>query len=108
MEKFKPMPATKSATTKTAPKPAIKPSPKGQRPRCLSCQKELDPQYTIASMPAKLLDGRRVAQREAWEKANKPTFTGHYGRFQDDKFCGVSCGYNYAIASTNGRRKRTA
>jgi hypothetical protein len=85
---------TRRTTLKTAPKP----QPKGKRPRCLHCTKELEPQFTEPVMPAKLRDGRRHAERKTWEKANPAQFTGHYGRFRDNRFCGASCGYNWAIA----------
>jgi hypothetical protein len=79
----------------------LKAKKRGQRPRCLHCTHELIPQYTISPpMPDRLADGRRKAEREAWEKANPPRFTGNYGRFSDNRFCGLNCGYNYAVAHT--------
>jgi hypothetical protein len=87
--------------TKTAPKP----SPKGKRPRCLHCTRELEPQFTQPVMPAKLLDGRRIAERKAWEKENPERFTGHYGRLKDDCFCGASCGYNWAVEHTPVKKR---
>jgi hypothetical protein len=92
------------ATRKTSPTPAPKPKPRGQRPRCLHCTKELDPQFSEQAMPAKLADGRRHAEREAWMKANPPRFTGSYGRLQDDRFCGASCGYNWAVAHSRPKK----
>jgi hypothetical protein len=84
----------------------LKPKPKSQRPRCLDCTKPLEPQIIgAAALPARLMDGRRKAEREDWEKANPPRFTGHYGRFGDDRFCGISCGYQYALRKTKAKRR---
>jgi hypothetical protein len=93
-------------TRKITLKTALKPLPKGKRPRCLHCTKELEPQFIRAAMPAKLRDGRRRAERDVWEKANPSLFTGEYGRFRDNRFCGASCGYNWAV--THSRPKRAA
>jgi hypothetical protein len=83
----------------------LKPKPKGQRPHCAYCEKELEPQFVQSVMPAKLKDGRRHAEREAWEKANPRQFTGHYGRLKDDRFCGASCGYSLAIEITQNLKQ---
>lgn len=82
-------------------KTPLKPKPRGERPRCLHCVKELQPQFTVPPpLPDKLFDGRRKAEREQWEKEHKPRFTGHYGRYADDRFCGQVCGYTYAVEHT--------
>jgi hypothetical protein len=84
----------------------LKAKPKGKRPRCLNCVKELPPQFTIPPpMPVKLYDGRRKAERTAWEKEHKPRFTGHYGRYADDCFCGQACGYEWAVNHSPKRKK---
>jgi hypothetical protein len=84
------------ATRKQVP---LKAKPKGKRPRCRQCKHELPPQFTtVPPIPARLHDGRRKAEREAWIKENKPKFTGHYGRYADDCFCGQTCGYLWAMA----------
>src|SRR5271168_3564574 len=87
---------------------ALKPQPKGQRPHCLSCDKELEPQLIRAAMPTKLLDGRRHAERKAWEKANPVEFTGDYGRFRDNLFCGVTCGYTWAVKQNAPKKRKAA
>jgi hypothetical protein len=63
----------------------------------MHCAKELEPQFIETALPANLLDGRRRAEREAWEKEHPKKFTGGYGRFHDNRFCGMACGYNWAI-----------
>lgn len=71
----------------TASKKATKtPQPKGKRPKCLQCRRELEPQFK----------GIRVIK-----------FTGHYGRYGDDLFCGQSCGYNHAVklVHRSGKKK---
>jgi hypothetical protein len=89
----------------TKPQLKLKPKPKGQRPRCLECKKELAPQLIgAAALPARLMDGRRKAEREAWEKMNAPQFTGNYGRFGDSRFCGTACGYQWAVAHTKAQK----
>jgi hypothetical protein len=90
--------------SKTKLKVPLKPKPKGQRPRCLHCEKQLEPQFTQAVMPAQLKDGRRRVERETWEKSHPAQFTGYYGRFSDNCFCGVTCGYNWAISRAAVRR----
>lgn len=83
----------------------LKPKPRAERAACLYCKRKLEPQFTAPPpVPGKLLDGRRKAEREAWEKENQPRFTGHYGRYNDDRFCGQACGYNYAVAHTRPAR----
>lgn len=88
-------------------KPAPKPQPKGKRPRCLHCAKELEPQFIQAVMPARLRDGRRLSERNEWVKANPEEFTGDYGRFRDNLFCGASCGYSWAVDHAP-KKKRVA
>jgi hypothetical protein len=86
----------------------LKPKPKGQRPRCLYCTKELDPQFITEAMPPDLADGRRRTQREAWVKGHPEQFTGDYGRFRDSLFCGASCGYNWAVAHAKKTTRKRA
>ena len=81
----------------TKPQPQLKAQPKGKRPRCKNCKSELTPLFKTTPMPTRLADGRRRAEREEWEKANPPRFTGNYGRLGDNHFCGTSCGYRFAL-----------
>jgi ribosomal protein L6P/L9E len=41
------------------------------------------------------------AERKAWKKANPPEFLGTYGRHRDNRFCGLNCGYRYALKITD-------
>lgn len=80
-----------------------KPKPKGQRPRCLHCEKELLPQFRDElpgyALPGPLLNPAKLDQ---WKKENPGwhKWTGNYGRYNDNRFCGLNCGYNYAVAHT--------
>lgn len=84
-----------------------KPKPKGQRPHCLHCDKELAPQFT-EELPGYALPGQPLfgPKLEKYKKDHPEwrQFTGHYGRYKDDRFCGVSCGYSYAVAHTKARK----
>jgi hypothetical protein len=84
--------------------PQLKPKPKGQRPRCLHCEKELQPQFDDLSRSVHpILYGAKL---EKWKKENPgwQQFTGHYGRYKDDRFCGLNCGYSYAVAHTKAQK----
>jgi hypothetical protein len=91
---------------KTTTSNGFKPNPRGQRPRCLNCTQELEPQFIQPVLPAKLNDGRKKSLREAWEQANPLQFTGHYGRLKDDRFCTTSCGYNWAVKHTQAQIRK--
>ena len=80
--------------------PPLKPKSRAERPRCLQCHRRLDPQFIVPPFPPRLLDGRRKTERKRWNDEHPPQFTGHYGRYNDDRFCGQACGYNYAVAHT--------
>jgi len=68
--------------------------PVGSRPRCLHCGKELKPNFKWNPMPFRLSD----EEKKAWKKANPPQFLGSYGRYKDSRFCGLNCGYDWAIS----------
>jgi len=92
----------------TATKPQAKPKSKGQRPHCLHCGKELLPQFRemipgMHNVPGKALWGEKL---DKW-KAENPgwhQWTEHYGRYNDDRFCGLNCGYSYAVAHTKAQK----
>ena len=70
--------------------------PVKDRPKCLSCDKPLRPQTRHVR------DERTDAgffARAVYE------FSGHYGDYGDDAFCGVTCGYRYARALLHKRRR---
>jgi hypothetical protein len=53
------------------------------------------PQFNTTSVPYELWqDAEKKAQFQA---ANPKQFTGKYGRYADNKFCGLNCGYMWAI-----------
>jgi hypothetical protein len=79
--------------------PTQKPMPVGRRPKCLACGKELKPIYEWG---AGYWEGT-MQQRLEWKKANPKVFSGKYGGYGDNRFCGLNCGYNYAIRFTGGR-----
>lgn len=74
--------------------------PVGQRPHCLFCDKELRPQFQTntpgSGLPGPFLWGDELAQ---WKKDHPgwKKFTGHYGGYSDDRFCGLNCGYKWAV-----------
>jgi hypothetical protein len=67
--------------------------PVGKRPHCLYCDKELRPNYDRASMPWRLSD----EERREWRKANPRVFDGTYGHYNDNFFCGLTCGHQWAV-----------
>lgn len=73
--------------------------PKGSRPRCLQCGKELRPNYGY-DVPrpwfAEDYDGAKARQFELEHKV----FKGTYGRYRDNRFCGLNCGYTWAVRHT--------
>ena len=36
-------------------------------------------------------------ERREWKKEHPPEFLGTYGSFSNNRFCGLNCGYNWAI-----------
>lgn len=103
--------------------PVLKPV--GQRPRCLHCDRELKPNFRRESMlhftvPTgetvtvtettdyyKGTKGERTipltrpvtsAERKQWRKDHPPVFLGTYGSYKDNRFCGLNCGYDWAVA----------
>jgi len=85
----------------------LKPKPKGQRPRCLHCTKELEPQFITQALPPDLADGRRRTQRGAWLKEHPAQFVGDYGRFRDNLFCGAACGYAWAVVHAPKKARKS-
>lgn len=73
-------------------------APREYRPQCLYCGKTLRPYY------------REVAKRkETADNGDTTTvyvlrFDGKYGGYRDGCFCGLRCGYNFALRSV-GRRE---
>jgi hypothetical protein len=77
----------------------LKPKPVGSRPRCLACNRELKPNYGY-DVPFQIFMGDdHVEKRRAFEREHK-IFRGTYGRNRDNRFCGINCGYDFAIAHT--------
>lgn len=103
--------------------PALK--PKGQRPRCLYCGKELRPMFDREHPPIQVETGQTFtymetvnystgekretlakqyrtmteAEKRQFKKEHPPKFLG-YGGFKDNRFCKLNCGYDWAIAHT--------
>jgi hypothetical protein len=71
--------------------------PRGMRPRCLSCKRELRPNYRSPEMPFRLYSACGP-EKKAWKIANPKTFKGTYGSYGDNRFCGLNCGYHWACA----------
>lgn len=75
--------------------------PVGQRPRCLHCHAELQPRFIEMTpgygIPGPMLWGSALKE---WKKQNPgwKIFTGFYGRYKDNRFCGLNCGYDWAVA----------
>ena len=76
--------------------------PVGQRPKCFACSKELRPVFKWNPMPYTLLGGGEENEklRQAWKTLNPKQFTGKYGGYGDSRFCGLNCGYRYALYVT--------
>jgi hypothetical protein len=83
--------------------PAFAPVPPvGQRPRCLFCTRELRPNFTD---PDRTSTGEgylawfkmTLAERKAWRKTHPKVFLGTYGTYGDSRFCGLNCGYRWAL-----------
>lgn len=66
----------------------------GSRPRCLNCSRELRPNFKWNPVPYCL----STEERKIWKKANPPEFKGTYGGYGDNRFCGLNCGYHWAVA----------
>jgi hypothetical protein len=100
----------------------LQPKPVGQRPRCLHCERELRPNYRREMPPISVRTGEIVrnrkpssfggepeyeeyensrsltdAERKEWRKDHPPQFLGTYGGYMDNRFCGLNCGYKWAI-----------
>lgn len=67
--------------------------PVGQRPVCLTCRKELRPNFKWIERPFNLSE---EALRQ-WKQDNPRQFLGTYGGYGDNLFCGLGCGYQYAV-----------
>ena len=74
-------------------------APVGSRPRCLNCRKELRPNFRWNPKPFLLT----VAQTAEWKKNNPRQFLGSYGAYGDDRFCNLTCGYQFAVKTTRKR-----
>ena len=71
----------------------------GQRPRCLSCRKELRPNYGYDTVRPWFAEDHDGSQRKAFERDHK-IFEGTYGGYGDNRFCGLNCGYRWAFNHT--------
>jgi hypothetical protein len=95
--------------------------PVGQRPRCLYCQHELRPNFKRERMPLNIDTGEKFKvrptglganpeeqeitvtrgltedERKQWRKNHPPQFLGTYGGYSDNRFCGLNCGYSWAV-----------
>lgn len=70
--------------------------PVGQRPRCLCCHKGLRPNFKWIERPFNL---RGEALRQ-WKRDNPRQFLGTYGGYRDNRFCGLGCGYSFAVRNS--------
>ena len=75
--------------------------PRGQRPKCLYCGKELRPNFRDDEPLPQGSYRWTAQQRTAWDRQHKH-FDGTYGRYNDSLFCGLNCGYRWA--KKNARR----
>lgn len=83
------------------------PAKKGSRPKCLQCRRELKPQFHYpleANTPTfqQLVNCGFATNNESeykvkcrWQRLNR-TFSGHYGNYFDDHFCGQGCAQKWA------------
>lgn len=83
--------------------PSVLP-PVGQRPKCLFCARELrpnfsDPRPNIGSGYVEYMSQTK-SERKAWAKAHPKVFLGTYGEYTDSRFCGLRCGYKFALQHT--------
>lgn len=78
----------------------LKPRAVGLRPRCLHCNRELRPNYGYDVERPWFSEDYDGAKRRAFEREHK-IFKGTYGRFGNNRFCGLNCGYQFALAHTN-------
>ena len=67
--------------------------PESQRPICLNCGKELLPNFHPRQMPFGLA---RNLQKQ-WRKDHPLVFDGTYGKYRDNLFCTLGCGYAWAV-----------
>ena len=74
--------------------------PVGKRPKCRYCSKELAPQFKTTPIPYELWQDEE--KKTAFKTANPKQFTGNYGRYSDNMFCGMNCGYMWAIRNAMG------
>jgi hypothetical protein len=77
----------------------LKPKPVGSRPRCLFCNRELRPNYGYDVERPWFYNDPDDTRRKAFERDHK-IFKGTYGGYGDNRFCGLNCGYRYAVAHT--------
>lgn len=69
--------------------------PVGSRPHCLFCREELAPQFKTPLIPYELWgDPEKKAQ---FREDHPKVFTGTYGRYGDNRFCGLTCGWQWAV-----------
>jgi len=73
--------------------------PPGQRPRCKHCNRELRPNFTSPTldMPTALYGEANSEARKQWEAEHPKQFMGTYGGYSDNLFCGLRCGYRWAV-----------
>jgi len=107
-----------------------KPKPVGQRPRCLQCNRELKPNYHTERPPLQVHTGNTIkirtsrsygtsipeyedapesrptteAERKQWRKDHPPVWRGTYGGYKDNRFCGLNCGYDWAVRHTQPQK----
>lgn len=76
--------------------------PVGQRPKCRFCHKELMPQFETIPIPYELWSDEK--KKAEFKAANPKRFTGDYGRYQDNRFCGLTCGWQWAVKNAMGSK----
>jgi hypothetical protein len=105
--------------------------PTGQRPRCLHCDRELRPRLRREKPPLNVPTGKMITvraphsygpttkpeyeevpcyrpmtdtERRQWTREHPAKFLGVYGDFGDNRFCGLRCGYEWALAHSKEAR----
>jgi len=78
--------------------------PVGSRPKCRYCSKELAPQFKTTPIPDEFWNNLKgdYPKRKQFRIDNPKQFTGNYGHYSDNLFCGINCGYMWAIRNAMG------
>jgi len=80
----------------------LKPKAVGLRPRCLACGKELRPNYDYDIPRPWFHEDYDGSKRKQFEREHK-IFKGTYGGYADNRFCGLNCGYAWAVRNSAPR-----